>query len=110
MMNFFATHAPGLFHWLTLSIILFSIGIYGLLTRRNAIAVLMSIELLLNASALNFILFNQISARGSVDGQLFAIFIIAVATAEVVIGIAIFMALFRKRGTLDVTRVNAMKD
>lgn len=96
-------------HWLVLSALLFSIGIYGLLTRRNAVGVLISLELMLNAGAMNFVMFNRMVHPESVDGQVMAIFIIATAAAEVVVAMAIFVTLFKHRKTADVTRMNAMK-
>ncbi len=105
-----AVHTPGPGHWLVLSAVLFSIGLYGLLTRRNAVGILMAVELMLNSAALNFVVFNKFVRPSSVDGQIMAIFIIAVAAAEVVVGMAIFVALFRIRATIDVNRMDAMKD
>jgi len=96
-------------HWLFLAALLFSIGIYGLLTRRNAIGILMAVELMLNAAALNFIIFNRYVMPDKVDGELMAIFIIAVAAAEVVVGMAIFVAMFKHCKTSDVTRINILK-
>ncbi len=104
-----AAHTPGLTHWLILSAILFAIGLHGLLTRRNAVAILMAVELMLNSAALNFVVFNRFVAPGVVDGHVMAIFDIAVAAAEVVVGMAIFVALFRYRGTVDVNRMNQMQ-
>jgi NADH:ubiquinone oxidoreductase subunit K len=101
---------PGLPHWMVLSAILFSIGLYGLLTRRNAVGVLMAVELMLNSAALNFVIFNHYVAPKSLDGHIMAIFVIAVAAAEVVVGMAIFVALFRYRGTVDVNRMDTMSD
>jgi NADH-quinone oxidoreductase subunit K len=101
---------PGLKHWLLLGAVLFSIGLYGLLTRRNAIGILMAVEVMLNAAALNFVIFNHYGEPALVDGQVMAIFIIAVAAAEVVVGMAIFVALFRHRATIDVNRMDTMKD
>lgn len=94
-------------HYLILSLILFAIGILGVLTRRNVIIILMSIELMLNAANLNFIAFS----RELVDltGQVFAIFTITVAAAEVAVGLAILLALFRNRETVDVTQIQIMK-
>jgi len=109
MTELLKTIAPGAGHWLVLSAILFSIGLYGLLSRRNAIGVLMAVELMLNSGALNFVVFNHYVAPGQVDGQMMAIFVIAVAAAEVVVGMAIFVALFRRRSTVDVTRMDIMK-
>ncbi len=97
----------GSHHYLILSLILFAIGILGVLTRRNVIIILMSIELMLNAANLNFIAFS----RELVDltGQVFAIFTITVAAAEVAVGLAILLALFRNRETVDVTQIQIMK-
>jgi NADH-quinone oxidoreductase subunit K len=109
MTEFLLGIAPGAGHWLVLSAVLFSIGLYGLLSRRNAVGVLMAVELMLNSGALNFVVFNRYVAPGGVDGQMMAIFVIAVAAAEVVVGMAIFVALFRRRATVDVTRMDIMK-
>ena len=109
MTEFLKAVAPGAGHWLVLIAILFSIGLYGLLSRRNAVGVLMAVELMLNSAALNFVVFNRYVAPGGVDGQMMAIFVIAVAAAEVVVGMAIFVALFRHRSTVDVTRMDIMK-
>ena len=110
MTDFLVSHAPGAIHWLVLSAILFSIGLYGLLTRRNAVGILMAVEVMLNSAALNFVVFNRFVAPATMDGQIMAIFIIAVAAAEVVVGMAIFVALFRLRSTVDVNRINTLKD
>ncbi len=110
MIDFLARNNPGVGHWLLLSTVLFSIGLYGLLTRRNAVGILMAVELMLNSAALNFVVFNRFVRPDSVDGQIMAIFVIAVAAAEVVVGMAIFVALFRVRQTIDVNRMDAMKD
>ena len=110
MIDFLAAHTPTITHWLLLGAVLFSIGLYGLLTRRNAVAILMAVELMLNSAALNFVFFNRYLMPGMVDGQVMAIFVIAVAAAEVVVGMAIFVALFRYRATIDVNRMDTMKD
>ncbi len=110
MLEFLAAHKPGHVEWLLLSATLFAIGLYGVLTRRNAVGILISVELLLNSAALNFVVFNRFVAPAACDGQITAIFVIAVAAAEVVVGMAIFVALFRHRGTIDVNRMNTMKD
>ncbi len=110
MLEFLATHKPGHVEWLLLSAVLFSIGLYGVLTRRNAVGVLIAVELMLNSAALNFVLFNRFVAPAAVDGQIMAVFVIAVAAAEVVVGMAIFVALFRHRATIDVNRMDTMKD
>ena len=105
-----AAHAPGLREWLLLTSVIFSIGLYGLLTRRNAVGILLAVELMLNSAALNFVIFNRFCLPSRVDGSVMAIFIIAVAAAEVVVGMAIFVALYRYRGTVDVNRMDTMKN
>ncbi len=109
MIQFLASHTPTVNHWLVLSAVLFSIGIYGFLTRRNAVGILMAIELMLNSGALNFVVFNHFLRPVAVDGAVMAVFIIAVAAAEVVVGLAIFVAIYRHRGTVDVSRMDALK-
>ena len=109
MLTLLAARPPELIHWTVLTAALFAIGIYGLLTRRNAVGVLMAVELMLNAAALNFVIFNRFVMPGRVDGALMAIFIIAAAAAEVVVGMAIFVALFKHYKTSDVTRIDVMK-
>jgi NADH:ubiquinone oxidoreductase subunit K len=110
VIDFLAAHAPGLVHWLALSAVMFSIGIFGLLTRRNAVGVLMAVELMLNAAALNFVAFNRFVAPAAVDGQVLAIFVIAVAAAEAVVGMAVFVAIFKHRKNVDVTQMTTMHD
>ncbi len=110
MIEYLASHQPTVHHWLMVSNLLFAIGLFGVLSRRNAIAVLMSVELMLNAGAFNFVIFNTFINPVAVDGQIMSIFIIAVAAAESVVGMAIFVALFRYRGTVDVNRMDTMKE
>lgn len=110
MIEFFAGHKPTIGHWLVFTAILFAIGLYGLLSRRNAVGVLMSVELMLNAAAINLVIFNKFVTPTAVDGQIMTLFAIAVAAAEVVVGMAIFVAIFRHRGTIDVNFMNMMKD
>lgn len=109
MADLVAACVPGLGHWLVLCAVLFSIGLYGVLTRRNAIGVLMSIEIMLNAAAINFVALNHFLRPGTVDGQVMAIFIIAVAAAEAVTAMAIFVALYRYRDTVDVTAMTSLR-
>jgi NADH:ubiquinone oxidoreductase subunit K len=89
------------------SAILFSAGVYGVLARRNAVLVLMSIELMLNAVNVNLIGFS--AALRNVGGQIFALFVIAVAAAEVGIGLAIVILIFRNRESINVDEVNLLK-
>ncbi len=96
---------PALF--LMLSGILFTIGVIGALTRRNAIVVFMSIELMLNAVNLTFITFSWFLQ--SMDGVIFAFFVMAVAAAEAAVGLAIFVLLYRSRQTINVDEINLLK-
>jgi NADH:ubiquinone oxidoreductase subunit K len=89
------------------SALLFSAGVYGVLARRNAIMVLMAIELMLNAVNVNLVAFSQ--NVGRLGGQVFALFVIAVAAAEVGIGLAIVILLFRTRESINVDEVNLLK-
>ena len=92
---------------LTISHVLFAIGVYGLLTRRHAIGLLLSIELLLNAAALNFVLFGRL--HGSVQGQATALFIIALAACEAVVGLAIILSLVRSAKTVFADDADSLK-
>lgn len=96
-------------HYLLLGTIMFGIGIYGVLSKRNAVAVLMSVELMLNAVNINFIAINKFVASGQVVGQLFAIFIIVVAAAEVAVGLAMILAIFRQKKSVNLNDFNLLK-
>jgi NAD(P)H-quinone oxidoreductase subunit 4L len=100
---------PTLLHFLILGAVLFSVGIFGLLTRRNAVGILMSIELLFNAAAINFIAFNKYVAPDGLAGQVFTIFIITIAAAEAAVGLAIVMLLYRNFKGIEVDKINFMK-
>jgi NADH:ubiquinone oxidoreductase subunit K len=89
------------------SAVLFSAGVYGVLARRNAVMVLMAIELMLNAVNVNLVAFS--AQLQSVTGQVFALFVIAVAAAEVGIGLALVILLFRNRASINVDEVNLLK-
>lgn len=93
--------------YLMLSGILFTIGVIGVLTRRNAIVVFMCIELMLNAVNLTFITFSRFLQ--SIDGVIFAFFVMAVAAAEAAVGLAIFVMLYRSKETINVDEVNLLK-
>jgi NADH-quinone oxidoreductase subunit K len=93
--------------YLILSGVLFTIGVIGALTRRNAIIVFMSIELMLNAVNLTFITFSRFLQ--SMDGVLFAFFVMAVAAAEAAVGLAIFVLIYRSRETINVDEINLLK-
>ena len=94
-------------YFLVLSALLFSIGIYGVLARQNAVLILLSIELMLNAVNINLLAFSALLQQSV--GQVFALFVIAVAAAEVGIGLAIVILIFRNRSTVDVDEMSLMK-
>jgi NADH-quinone oxidoreductase subunit K len=100
---------PNLAHFLTLSALLFAIGVYGLLSRRNLIAMLMSVEIILNSAALNFLAFHHFRWTGDSAGAVFPIFIIAVAAAEAAVVLAIIIILFRHKRILDVEAADTLK-
>ena len=92
---------------LLLSHALFSLGVYGILTRRNAVGLLLAVELILNAAALNFVLFGRM--RGAAQGQAFALFIIALAACEAVVGLAIIIQLAHSAKTVWADQVDLLK-
>jgi NADH-quinone oxidoreductase subunit K len=94
-------------HVLALTAILFTIGVIGVLTRRSALVIVMSIELMLNAANLVFVAMAR--DVGGMEGQIFAFFVMAVAAAEAAIGLAIIVAIFRRRESTDVDQVAMMK-
>ncbi len=94
-------------YYLFLGMALFTVGVIGVLTRRNAVIVLMSIELILNAVNINLIAFSQM--YNTVHGQVFAIFVITVAAAEAAVGLGILIALFRNRETVNVDDMDLLK-
>lgn len=96
-------------YFLVLSALLFSIGIYGVLARQNAVLVLLSIEIMLNAVNINLVAFAAQLGEQGFAGQVFALFIIAVAAAEVGVGLAIVILIFRNRQTVDVEEMSLMK-
>ena len=96
-------------HFLVLSSILFSLGVYGVLTRRNAVLILMSVELMLNAAAINMVAFAAYASPGAFIGVIFAIFIITIAAAEAGLALAIILRVFRNRGTANVDEANALR-
>jgi len=98
----------GLFHYMTVAAILFTLGIFGIfLNRKNVIVILMSIELMLLAVNLNFVAFS--SFLGDLVGQVFALFVLTVAAGEAAIGLAILVIYFRNRGTIAVEDINQMR-
>ena len=97
----------GPLHYLIVSALLFAIGITGVILRRNVVVVLMSIELILNAANINLVAFSRVHQHTT--GQVFALFVMAVAVAEAAVGLAIIIAVYRTRETLNVDQVNLLK-
>ncbi len=93
--------------YLSISAFMFIMGVIGVLTRRNAIIVFMSIELMLNSANLTFVTFS--SYLGNITGQLFVFFVMAVAAAEAAVGLAIIIAIFRNKSTMNVDQINILK-
>jgi len=96
-------------HFLILGAILFAIGLYGALTRRTAIGILMSIELILNAANINLITFNKFLGSPDGLGQIFALFVIAIAAASAVVGLVLVIAVYRNMKTIFTEKMNLMK-
>ena len=96
-------------HFLVLSAILFSLGISGVLTRRSAVLILMSVELMLNAASINMVAFAAYASPAAFTGIIFAIFIITVAAAELGLALAIILRVFRNRKTANVDEINELK-
>lgn len=99
----------GLTHYLFLSAILFSFGVYAVVTRRNAILLLMGIELILNAANINFVAFSRYGGL-KLDGQVFAVFVIILAAAEAAIALAIVLNIYQRFKTVNVDEINALKE
>ena len=95
--------------YLFLAAALFCIGLYGVLARRNAIAILMGIELMLNAANLNLLAFERYVAPGSLGGQVFVVFNVAVSVAEAAVGLALIIAIYRSRDTVSVEEVDLLR-
>ncbi|MBI5397302.1 MAG: NADH-quinone oxidoreductase subunit NuoK [Verrucomicrobia bacterium] len=94
-------------HYLVVSAVLFSLGLAGVIIRRNALVIFMSLELMLNAANLALVAFSRYN--GNLHGQVFVFFIITVAAAEVAVGLAIIVALFRRRKTVNVDELTSMR-
>jgi NADH-quinone oxidoreductase subunit K len=101
--------AIGLTHYLTIGALLFSLGLYTVLTRRNAISILMGVELILNSANINYVAFSHFSS-GNVEGHIYAIFVIMLAAAEAAVGLAIVLAIFQIFHTIDVEAAETLKE
>ncbi len=98
-----------IFWYLVPSVIMFAAGVYGFITRKNMIAMLISLELILNSADLNFVVFNRYLFPGSMEGMIFTLFAIAIAAAETAIAISIIINIYREVGNSDVTSVKQMR-
>ncbi len=98
-----------LWELLIFSALLFSIGLYGVLARKNAIAILMGIELMLNAVNVNLVAFWRYNDPTKMGGQVFAVIVFAVAAAEVAVGLALFISIYRRRDTIAADEIDLMK-
>lgn len=99
----------GLSHYLVVSVLLFCLGLYAVLSRRNAVAILMGIELMLNATNINLVAFNKYVAPAAVSGQVFALVVITLAACEAGVGLALVMAAYRNLETVHVDQINVLK-
>ncbi len=108
MSDFLAT-LPSLQSYLLVAAILFCIGVWGLINSRNAVRVLMSIELMLNAVNINLMAFSSFVDGDLIRGQVFAVFVITVAAAEAAVGLAILLSLYRNRVTVDMEQFNLLR-
>ena len=98
-----------LIYFLIISAVLFGIGLYGVLTKRHLIHVLLSVELILNAVLINLVAFSSFTTPDKITGQMFAVFVIVVAACEVGVGLAIILSVYRKKRTVDINNVNILK-
>ena len=99
----------GLAHYLVVASILFVAGLITVATRRNAVAILMGVELILNAASLNFVAFSRSVSPAELTGHIFAIFVMAIAAAEAAVGLAIVITIYRNRSEITVDDVNMLK-
>lgn len=95
--------------YLVPSVIMFACGVFGFITRRNMIAMLVSLELILNSADLNFVIFNRFLFPHQMEGMVFTLFAIAIAAAETAVAIAIIVNIYRAHGNTDITEINKMK-
>jgi NADH-quinone oxidoreductase subunit K len=108
-MRFIFTERP-LEHMLLLSAILFCAGVYTILTRKNAVSILMGVELVLNAANVNFVAFSQYTPQGAAHGNVFAVFVILLAAAEAAVALAIIIGIYQNFGRVDVDQADQMRD
>ena len=100
---------PGLTHYLVVSALLFALGLYAVVTRRNTVAILMGVELMLNAANVNLVAFNKYAAPAAMQGQIFALIVITLAACEAAVGLALVLAAYRTLETVYEDEINVMK-
>lgn len=98
-----------LYFYLIVAAALFCIGVFGVLSRRNAVAILMSVELMLNASIVNLVAFWRYINPGEINGQVFAAFVFVIAAAEAAVGLALVISVYRSRQTVEAEDINLLK-
>jgi NADH:ubiquinone oxidoreductase subunit K len=98
-----------LIYFLIIGAVLFVIGLYGVITRRHLVHILLSIELILNAVLINLVAFSSFTTPEKMTGQIFAVFVIVVAACEVGVGLAIILSVYRKKKSVDVNNMNILK-
>jgi NADH:ubiquinone oxidoreductase subunit K len=99
----------GLTHYLVVSALLFALGLFAVVTRRNSVAILMGVELMLNAANVNLVAFNKYVAPSAMQGQIFALIVITLAACEAAVGLALVLAAYRTLETVYVDEINVMK-
>ncbi len=102
--------APGLPHFLIVGAVLFALGTYTVITRTNAVGILLGVELILNAANVNFVAFQRFNPSPLMTGQMFSLFVIVLAAAEAAVALAIVLAIFMTVKTIDVTQSSTLKD
>lgn len=101
---------PGLAHFLIVGAVLFALGTYTVVTRTNAVGILMGVELILNAANVNFVAFEHFSPSANLDGQVFSLFVIVLAAAEAAVALAIVLAIYTNTKTIDVTEADTLRE
>jgi NADH:ubiquinone oxidoreductase subunit K len=99
----------GLTHYLVVAALLFALGLFAVVTRRNSVTILMGIELMLNAANINLVAFNKYAAPGAMQGQIFALIVITLAACEAAVGLALVLAAYRTLETVYIDEINIMK-
>jgi NADH:ubiquinone oxidoreductase subunit K len=99
----------GLTHYLVVAALLFALGLFAVVTRRNSVTILMGVELMLNAANINLVAFNKYAAPGAMQGQVFALIVITLAACEAAVGLALVLAAYRTLETVYVDEINIMK-